>query len=145
MQYGLSYINARGSESEIYWHGTTPLGPNVGAGGKKEVPTGATETVPKDPNNLKAEQHAAKAKPIDDLSKHLEPIEPKSVTKPLPKSIPTYVSAFRQVFRGFRTTTEQLKTKQPAVAEAVGKKMGNLEGEEFVDAWDPKLVVTGKV
>lgn len=104
-----------------------------------------TETVPKDPNNLKAEQHAAKAKPIDDLFKHLEPIEPKSVTKPLPKSIPTYVSAFRQVFRGFRTTTEQLKTKQPAVAEAVGKKMGNLEGEEFVDAWDPKLVVTGKV
>lgn len=57
MQYGLSYINARGSESEIYWHGTTPLGPNVGAGGKKEVPTGATETVPK---------------PIDDLSKHLD-------------------------------------------------------------------------
>lgn len=145
VQYGFSYINARGTESEVHWHVATPLSLSVGAGGKKDVPTGATVTVPKDPNNLKAEQLATKAKPIDDLSKQLEPIEPKSVTKPLPTSLPTYVSAFRQVYRRFWTSAEQVKTKQPAVPEAVVKKMGNLEGEELVDSWDPKLVVTGKV
>lgn len=144
VQYGFSYINSRGTESEVYWHAASPLSLNTGAGGKKEVPTGATVTVPKDPNNLKAEQLAAKAKPIDDLSKQLEPIEPKSVTKPLPKTLPTYVSAFRQVYRRFWTSAEQVKTKQPAVPEVIVKKMGNLEGEEFVDAWDPKFVETGK-
>jgi hypothetical protein len=118
VRYGYSYVDSRDSEGDICW---SDLVEPLSLTDSSSVPTGFELTIPKDPDNAKAEATTARA---------VEALKVANITVPkLPE--PHFTSAYRKVYRKMRLATGAKFTE----AEPLKQMLPNMKGDVLVDQW----------
>jgi hypothetical protein len=114
---GYSYVDSRDSEGDICWSDDVqPLSLT-----DVSVPTGFELSIPKDPDNARAEATIARA---------LEALKVGNITVPkLPE--PHFTSAYRKVYRKMRLATGANFTEP----EALSQMLPNMKGDVLMDQW----------
>jgi hypothetical protein len=117
VKYGYSYVDSRDSEGDICWSETVQSLSLTDS----SVPMGYELTIPKDPDNAKAEATIARA---------LEALKVGNVTvSKLPE--PHFTSAYRKVYRKMQLAGGADFTEP----EALLQMLPNMKGDVLVDQW----------
>ena len=118
IQYGYSYVDSRGSEGTICWSSEVQ---SLSLPDSSSAPAGFELTVPKDPDNAKAEALIARA---------MAALKAGNVDAPQ-QPAPHFTSAFRKVYRKMRAASGGAF----ADPEALPTMLSNIQGEILVDQW----------
>lgn len=137
VQYGYSFVNARGVESTIKWAGTVEL--RVKDSQPEAWYTSAEVKAPKDPNNARADALAEKAKAVGAPATKIAPVGGDSSTKLLDR-MPPYTSSLRRIYRRFWQSQEQVLTEKPDKEMELVTVLARLDEDTFTDAWDPSAL-----
>lgn len=117
VQYGYSYIDSRGNEGTICW--SSEVQP-LSLADSSSAPAGFELTVPKDPDNARAEALVARTVAALNAGNVDVPQRPK----------PHYTSKFRKVYRKMRRASGGF-----AGPEVLPTMLDNTQGEVLVDQW----------